>query len=215
MNRIVAAALVALGLVPVTQATVIFDSTGAGGAGSTVVLNQSHTSYQSFSTGSSSGELTSLSVFLNASSPSDGFSTLIALYANNANSPAMSIVSLGSVPDSLFSGGSELVNVNLTANPLLASNMRYWIGLVSSSPSGSSGWGLSSSPASLFGTGVQGEFLDVQGGGVITVSQVPDVFVMQVGVTAEATPEPATMVPVASALLCAAFWGVRKRRSIR
>ena len=132
-----------------------------------------------------------------SSSPSDGLSLAVGLYADNATSPGALISSLGTVADSSLSTSPSLVNVLLTANPTLTTSTRYWIGLsvITTNPIDTS-WSFESPDS---GTGVAGEYYDTTG--LLANSTFDTALMMQVTEgSLTATPEPSSMALFAGTL---------------
>jgi hypothetical protein len=183
---------------------IVFDSTGgtlSGSSGSQIPT------YASFSTGAATGTLTGLEMEMFSTSPSDGLSLAVGLYADNSTSPGALITTLGTIADSSLSASPGLVNVLLTANPALSTNTRYWIGLsvITINPLNTS-WSFED-PAS--GTGVAGEYYDTTG--QLANSAFNTALMMQVTEDSPtATPEPSSMSLFAGALSVLAF-ALRRR----
>jgi hypothetical protein len=174
--------------------TILFDSTGGtvnGSSGSQLPT------YGSFSTGAATGALTGLEMEMLSSTPSDGLSLAVGLYADNSTSPGTLITSLGTIADSSLSTSPTLVNVALTANPALSASTRYWIGLsvITINPI-ETAWSFESPDS---GTGVAGEYYDTTG--LLANSAFNTALMMQVTEgSLTATPEPSSMALFAGAL---------------
>ena len=186
--------LLALGAALVSGGTILFDSTGGTLDGS----SGSHLpTYASFSTGAATGDLTGLEMELSSSSPSDGYSLAVGLYADNATSPGTLITSLGTVADSSLATSPALVTISLTANPSLSANTRYWIGLsvITVNPTFTS-WYFEDPDS---GTGVAGEYYDTTV--LLPNSQNSTALMMQVTESSlTSAPEPGSMALLGGAL---------------
>jgi hypothetical protein len=188
----------------VNGSTILFDSTGgtvSGSSGSQIPT------YGSFSTGAATGSLTGLEMEMLSSTPSDGLSLAVGLYADNSTSPGALIASLGTIADSSLSTSPTLINVALSANPVLSPSTRYWIGLsvITINPVFTS-WSFESPDS---GTGVASEYYDTTG--LLANSAFNTALMMQVTEgTLTATPEPGSMALFAGALGVLAF-GLRRR----
>ncbi|HWF00489.1 MAG TPA: choice-of-anchor R domain-containing protein [Caulobacteraceae bacterium] len=171
----------ALALAATAHAVVLYDNLDGNPGGSDSVSDFGPLA-DSFSTGSFSGDLSSVSVLVGGSSTSSGTIT-VSLLSDDATSPGAVLTTLGTIsPGDLTADGSVFTFSNAT--PLTASN-RYWIELTSSNTSASWFWADSDN-----GTGVAGEFFS-NANGVFPAADGP--YEMQViGADAVGTvPEPA------------------------
>ena len=114
----------------------------------------------------------------------------VGLYADNDTAAGSLIADLGTVSDSSLTGSVSLIEVILTADPVLSSDTRYWIGL-SGTTAAYWAWTIDTS-----GPGVNGEYYaDVEG----TFPTNP-FGGYQMEVEINSTPEPSTLFLGASAL---------------
>ena len=144
---------------------------------------------------------------MSSSSPSDGLSLAVGLYADSSTSPGALITTLGTIADSSLSASPSLVNVVLTANPTLSTSTRYWIGLsvITFNPINTS-WSFENSDS---GTGVAGEYYDTTG--LLANSTFDTAIMMQVTEgSLTSTPEPSSMALFAGALSVLAFALLRR-----
>lgn len=142
--------------------TVVYDDTafittgGADVAGTTL--------FDSFSTGGASGSFSGLERGLIDSTPSDGGTITIALYADSTSCSSFStsdypgafVTDLGTVLDSSLTTTDSLITISLIANPALSAGTRYWI--ILTEPTLGGGSPLWDPATSASGTGVSGEF---------------------------------------------------------
>jgi MYXO-CTERM domain-containing protein len=133
--------------------------------------------YDSFSTGTDSGELTKLTLLLQGDNTSAGF-TSVDLYADSGSDTAGSfITNLGVTQDSNLSSSGGPIVVTLAVDPDLRAFTRYWIGLTGSNTTGEWFWTTDADGA----TGVNGEsfqnifgtFPDSEGGYQMSVGITP------------------------------------------
>ena len=188
------------------SADTLYDSlTASSGAGS-AIGNGTTTGtvlYDSFSTGTVAETLTNLIVAL-APSGIIADPIVATLYVDNgsaAGSPIQLTGStvIGSLDDTLVTSSGDYA-INLSSNPLLAANTRYWIAL---SGIDTVNWLTSTSTG---GTGVANELSDI-GGRNVTANSSTDLFQMQVQATA---PEPGNLVPLLG-LAALGLVGLRRR----
>ena len=114
--------------------TIVYDNTSVDAYNGLILQN--FTVFDSFSTDGTSGPLSSLEVILTDYTPSDGGSVNVALYADSTSCssfgttdcPGSFLTNLGTILD-LSMGMQTLIDVSLTANPVLSSGTRYWIAL--------------------------------------------------------------------------------------
>jgi hypothetical protein len=137
-------------LVSCMQAGIIFDNT-AGATISSNTIQSLGPLYVSFTTASDVEQLTDLKLILSLNPGATG-SINIGLYFDDSTAPGSLIVNLGALSDSSLTSAPTLYDVALFANPQLAPDTRYWIGL-SGTTSASWSWSLDTS-----GTGVANEF---------------------------------------------------------
>jgi MYXO-CTERM domain-containing protein len=176
--------------------TIIYDSTAGASAGADTITGFGPL-YDSFSTGVNSGALSGLELFLNGTVDS-GESFSVGLYADSSTTPGTLITVLGIVSDSSLSDTNSLIDVDLTANPILSVGTRYWVGL---SGMTSANWSFT---ADTSGIGVEGEFFSNSDG---TFPNDPDEgYQMQVQVSAASVPEPSSLLLGASALVALALF---------
>ncbi|MDE2005089.1 MAG: hypothetical protein KGI51_00880 [Rhodospirillales bacterium] len=204
---VVAAALLLSGAGNFARADVLFNNTGLIPKGS---ISVSSALYQSFSTGSFGVDLTSLSLSMVASQPTDGASFKVSLYGDSGNHPSGPMGRLAVVADSSLSTTASILQIASFAPKALAANTRYWIQLSSfGTPATSAAWSFVNSSR---GANVSSQF-SLNTAGVVGVT--PDsasgvsVFVMQ----AIGVPEPGSfwLLSIAALLLSS----VASRRSIR
>ncbi len=184
-------------LVPGLSADVVYDNTGATSDGVDCVatgltcntFSPSGNLYDSFTTGSA-GELIDLELVLTGDNTSSG-AVEAGLYADNATTPGTLISVLGDVNDSTLSSTPTIYDVTLTANPLLAADTRYWIGLSGTTTAGWS-WSFDTS-----GVGVASEFFANPGG---TFDNSLGPYQMSVSVNPSAVPEPSSALFVLAAI---------------
>jgi hypothetical protein len=162
--------------------TVLYDSTQQASSGSDPVQSFGPL-YDSFSTGPITVTLSQLQVVLSGDNTSPG-SIDFGLYSDAAG-PSTLISDLGTIDDSGLSGSLGLLTVALTANPVLSSGTRYWIGLVGSDTTAVWSWTLDTS-----GTGVEDEFLANSDGVFPNVGNGG--YQMEVEAADLTTPEPST-----------------------
>lgn len=188
------------------KADILYDSlTATSGAGS-AIGNGTTTGtvlYDSFSTGNVAETLTSLIVAL-APSGTIADPIVATLYVDNGSTAGGPIqltggAVIGSLDDSLVTSNNDYT-INLSSNPLLAANTRYWIAL---SGIDTVNWLTSTS---IGGTGVANELSDI-GGSNVTANSSTDPFQMQIQATA---PEPGNLVPLLG-LVALGLVGFRRR----
>ena len=171
---------------------VLYDSTEQASTGVDSIADLGPL-YDSFSTGASSGALSYLGLLVGIPPTSGGGSAssfTVGLYADNDTAPGPLITDLGTVSDSSLTGSVSLIDVVLTADPVLSSDTRYWIGL-SGTTAAYWAWTIDTS-----GPGVNGEYYaDVEG----TFPTNP-FGGYQIEVEINSTPEPSTLFLGASAL---------------
>lgn len=182
---------------------VIYDSiTGSNASGS---QNFPASPYGSFSTGTNSGEITSLELSLQAQSPGDGGTVdVYPLPDSGANSPGglNDEMLLGTIDDSILSSTQfEDVSVNLSSNFSLSDGTRYRITLSGTVPEqeqiqGTVRW---ETTINIGGTAVSSEYFSDNASGE---------FEMQISVGS--TPEPGTVLLLTAGL--ASFGLVRRLR---
>jgi len=157
-----AAFAVLAGLPSATRADTLFDNTSVTPMGSDFIgaNNNFGPLADSFSTGGSSFAFNSLSLVLNALTPSDGNSFTISLLGDSATSPGATLETFATVQDSTLS--TAYSTYTFISSPFtLAPSTRYWIELASPNSSANWLWTLDDS-----GTGVAGQyyFISQQGG---------------------------------------------------
>jgi hypothetical protein len=186
------------------QASTIYDSTEQTTAGADPIENFGPL-YDSFSTGGSSGQLSSLQLLLRTDNTLQGFFA-VGLYGDSSSSPGALIANLGTVPDSSLTSEVSLLNIVLSADPSLSSDTRYWIGL---SGITSGYWAYTQDTS---GIGVNGEFSNNQFG---TFSVNPNgAYQMEVGVSTSAAREPPTGLFSVSALSALAMLYGRRAKQL-
>ena len=107
--------------------------------------------YASFSSSGLGGTLSGLKLKLTTENESAGTLT-VGLYADNSTHPGALVAQLGTFDDTQLTYDYADYTIALTANPALAANARYWIGLFDT---GNAAWAFEDADA---GTGVAGEF---------------------------------------------------------
>lgn len=159
--------------------------------------------YDSFSTGANSGALSNLELLLNSPAPTDNGSFSVGLYADNGSTPGGLISGLGTVNDSSLTSSNSLIDVALTANPILSPGTTYWIGLTGTT---SANWSWTTDTS---GVGVSGELFSNKNG----TFQNNDYggYQMKVEVGTSAVPEPSTLF--ISALTLAGLVLFRRRHA--
>jgi hypothetical protein len=198
-------ALVGLVFVGAGRADSLFDNLGAAPSGADSTGNAWGPLADSFSTGSSAFDLTSLTVALTGT-PSGGTTTAFLL-SDSATTPGSILEEIGSISEAGLSGAPGFYA--LSTSYVLSPDTRYWIELTSDDNSANWDWSFDTS-----GTGVAGQFLaNFQGGDEWFV--FPDdngPYQMNVSGTNE-VPEPSSIVLLfagLTAILCVAF----RRRSM-
>jgi len=175
------------------QADILYDSLTTGNSAVLPIGNGTTTGsvlYDSFSTGSVAEALTGLIVGLApVTPPADPI--VATLFVDNGSTPGGSIQitggqQIGTLDDTLVTSSTTDYAINLSLNPILAANTRYWIAL---SGIGTVGWLRSTSSS---GTGVTNELSDV-GGLPVTANTSTFPFQMQIQATAPAAPEPSSL----------------------
>jgi hypothetical protein len=156
--------------------------------------------FQSFTTGSSVTELSSLTLEGAAITPSDGGSIGVALFADNSTSPAAAALeTIATIADSTLADYLNAFTVSLPSSQVaLAPDTRYWIGVYDASPSLLSSsfiWGEIAPTFNPDAIGVAGQYAETYG----STYPIPTTFdgttyggfEMQLAVTA--VPLPATL----------------------
>ena len=184
--------------------TIVYSNIGAIGTG-TDPISSFGPLYDSFSTGSSFGAISSLDLFLGVGTPTDGDTITVGLYADSSTSPGSFLATLGTINDSDLSSTPADISVSLTSNPVLAPGTRYWIQLFTD---GSGIWQWSDD---ISGVGVSGEYF-ANMNGVFSNSDSP--YQMQVALAGSA-PEPSTFAPMLGGLGILLAFAVRMRASLR
>jgi len=201
-NRLGAIALCVgvFGIIP-AHATTLYDNLGAISAG-TNPANGFGPLYDSFSTGTSSFSLDSLSLLIDASAPGDQGTFSISILADSGSS-IFGIYTSGPFADSTLS--TSLAPFSLSFVPLsLPADTLYWVAL-SSSANGSVNWSWSYDTS---GPGVADEFF-ANTTGVFPNSDGP--YQMEVG-GLNPTPVPATLPLFASGVGAMGLFGWRRKR---
>ncbi len=159
----------------------------------------------SFSTGSSAVSLSylSISVMLEALSPTDLGSITASLWSDSGGSgPLSQVASLGTIQDSSLTTSYSLISLSPSGSYTLASNEMYWVEL--SSVDSSALWGYTGTST---GVGTLNEYSWNQYASppVVTLNNGGATYIMDVAV-----PEPASLGLVAFGLI--ALLGARKLR---
>lgn len=184
------------------NATIIYDSTAGISGGADPILNAGPL-FDSFSTGAFSGTISSLELALESTAATG--TTTVGLYSDSSTSPASLITTLGTVSDSSLISSVTLVDVALVSNPVVNAGTRYWIGLSTSDSSA-----LWSYTFDTSGVGVNGEWFANANG--VFPNNPDGGYQMQVGLTPNSTPEPATAGLCGLALLGLAAGRLRRCR---
>jgi hypothetical protein len=191
------------------RADVLFSNIGFG---STVSNPVSQVLYDSFSTGSYGVSLTSVSLKLEASNPSDTGAVVVALYSNlsGSNTPDGSIQRLGKIFDSSLTSSPTIIQLDAFPYTALAANTRYWIQVrqLGSTPSSAS-WVYDNS---YLGTSVSTEYsLDtVNVAGVTANDSGSNVYLMRV----TGIPEPRSVALLLVGLVGTGLALLRRRFSV-
>ncbi len=182
------------------SAVTIYDNLSQTSGGSAEVSSQDHGPlYDSFSTGAQAVNLTDVKLLLQASTPGDGGSFLVGLYADNSTSPGSALATSALTPDSVLQ--ANLAVIDFPFLQALAANTRYWIGV--SATNSSAQWSYDMTNG---GIGVANEYNFYDGS--VSANNAFTPYQMQVNVKA-ATPEPASWPLVL--LFGAGFVLIRRR----
>jgi hypothetical protein len=202
LSTIVCAAIAAA--LSVRGGAIVYNNTGAAGT-SDDPISSFGPLYDSFSTGSNSGPLSLLDLFVGATDPTDGDVITIALYADSSTTPGSLLASLGTISDSTLSTVPAVIAVSLTSNPVLASGTRYWIGL------SSNGTGVFQYSTDTSGTGVSTEFFKNSNG---VFPNTDGAYQMEVALGSSA-PEPSVFALTIAGLGMLLAVAYRKKVSVR
>jgi hypothetical protein len=184
--------------------TIVFDSiTGAAPAGSDSISALGPI-YASFDSESNSGPISLLELVLREPSPPDSQAIDVGLYADNSATPGALISTLGTISDSSLGSAYTVFTVNLTANPDLISNARYWIGLTST---GTAKWAYTGDTS---GAGVSGQYYSNSFG---TLPDADGPYMMQVALSSTAVPEPSAFFPLIGTAGILAVTGRKRLRA--
>ena len=163
--------------------------------------------FQSFLSGSVASTLNSVDLSLANTGSGTSDTVSVALYSDAPTSYGSWIAYIGTITDSSITSAGGLYSVSLTANPTLAANTRYWIGLNETS-TGSAVW---NGAPDATGTGVAGQYYYNVGGYQANSTSGNNPYIMKVTATT-AVPEPTSTALVGLACLGVGVW-LRQRRS--
>ncbi len=171
---------------------------------------------ESFSTGGSSYNLTSVVLTLSSENTGPRGSITVNLYSDSSTSPGTLLTQIGTLDDTALSSNLQNYTFTLATPYSLAANTRYWIGVTSVGGSIALWWYLDISD-SLTGTGAASEFDDDAGDIRANGSGESDTFLLQVTANPAAAPPPsATPVPPSLTLtligvVCLGLYSMRRR----
>jgi len=190
---------------------ILFDNLSAFSSGTLTALDYPAGPgplFESFSTGSSAILVTSLSLFINATTPGDGGTFEFGVFGDSSTSPDLSspFYISAPLPDSDLSTnlGAETFSLDISLSP----DTRYWAGLVTMS--GSVNWSYSSD---LSGPGVASEYsADVLAGAINVFANEDAGAAFQMEVVGTPVPEPAAWMLTLAGFGCLGLAAALHRR---
>lgn len=172
------------------RAGVLYDNLGAAPVSSDAVSVLGPLA-DSFSTGSSSADLTDVKVLLQGNS--SGGAIEIDLMSDAGTAPGAFLTALGTLNDSALTNSPTVFDFPLAVPFSLAANTRYWVEIISANSS-TAQWDWSSD---ITGPGVAGEFFYSTGA---VLPNIDGPYQMQVNATSSSVPEPASLTILAAGL---------------
>lgn len=163
--------------------TVLFNNIGEASAGAHGI-EFAGPLYDSFLSGATAGPIADLELVLDSGATGSSGSFQVGLYADNSSAPGALIAVLGTIRDNQLTGTPSAYDLLLNADPVLASETLYWIGLTGTT---SAEWDYDSDAG---GTDVAGEFFSNQ------IGVFPDgwgPYQMSVTRTGAIAPEPSSV----------------------
>jgi hypothetical protein len=201
--------LIGLASLGSARADTLYNNLGATGTGADPVGSDWGPLADSFSTGSSPFDFTSLTVILSGT-PSSGTTTAYLLSDSSTN-PGSILETIGTFDEASLTSGPGLFTLNTSY--VLSPDTRYWIELTSDDNNANWQWSLDTS-----GPGVAGEFVgSFQGSGSWQVfSSANGPYQMEVtGTQVSRVPEPSTLLLLVAGLAALLWFTARHNQGVR